>query len=173
MIDMDIETEMGNEPHPAEKAFLDARTGFELFGQPLKPYTPSRKVAAQSMGMLYPFVGEEGQEQMARTGVYPGQLKDVIILLWLCSLQDPLELTADDIRAGKWTPTRANQAPAKAYKAAEDWAASKQITDTLTPTSREAFQVFMAIVSGVAAGEFRLALEGDQSSEPEGENPNV
>ena len=94
---------------PAEKAF--ERSDKHVLGDlKLKPWTPSRVIAAQNMGMLYPRIGKEGWDQFQRTKMYPGALKDTIIVLWLCALNDD---EVDD----------ADRAPQEAYKTAQKWSA--------------------------------------------------
>jgi hypothetical protein len=154
----------------AEEAFVSAKAGFQLFGELLKPFTPSRKVAAQSMGMLYPFVGEGGLDQMNATGSYPGMLKDVIVCLWLCTLKDPSDQTLQEVKAGEWNPSRAIAKPTQALESAMGWAEKLGIMDMNGKKYREAAQVFMAIVSGVSASEFHLvvedAVEGEEDDVP-------
>jgi len=80
-----------------------------LNGKKLQPWTPSRYIAAQAMGMLYPRIGEKGHDQFKRTQVYPGAVKDVIIALWLCSV------TEDEV-------DDADASPEAAYRKARAWA---------------------------------------------------
>lgn len=151
-----------------ENSFVKAKAGFELFGQLLHAYTPSRKVAAQSMGMLFPFVGEAGQKQMEESNTYPGLLKDLIICLWLCQLKDASEQGKDEIRNAEWNPSRALARPAPAFEASMVWAEEEDLMSMTGKKFQEALQVFMAIVTGVAASEFRLKVdepEQDESTE--------
>lgn len=99
-----------------------AKSGNEIFGIELRTYSASRKVAAQSMGLMFPVVGQEGMDQMKRTGLYPGALKDTVIILWLCSLKDHSDLTPEETKAGIWTPSRALHSPATALEVAMAWA---------------------------------------------------
>lgn len=58
----------------------------------LFPWTPDRIIAAQLLGMIYPNIGKEGWAQWKRTGVYPGAMKDVMIFVYLSTLDgDELE----------------------------------------------------------------------------------
>lgn len=157
--------ELTNEqPSEAEVAFQEAKAGFEVFGEGLHAYSPSRRVAAQTMGLLYPYVGETGSDQFDKTGTYPGMLKDVIILLWLCILPDPSELTVAQVKEKAWTPSRALQKPSDAMEVAMTWAEEKGVCDMASPPYKEASEVFMAIVAGVSASEFRLAIAEMESA---------
>lgn len=148
-----------------EVAFMDAKSVFSLFGEDLRPFSPSRKVAAQKMGMMYPYVGDGGGAQFEKTGSYPGMLMDVIILCWLCSLADPDELDKEERKAGVWTPVRALSRSEAALEAALAWGTEKELIDLNGAPYREAMQVFMAIVTGVAASEFKLVMTGGDDAE--------
>jgi hypothetical protein len=144
-----------NPPHDTD-AFLKAKQPLELFGEPLRAYSASRKVAAQTMGLLYPYVGDAGAERMQRTGVYPGALKDVIIVLWLCSIQDASEQSRDQVRAGEWNPSKALQKPEAAVDVAVEWASEKGLADIDSKEWTEAFAAFISIVQPVADSEFNV-----------------
>jgi len=143
----------------ADKAFLDAKQGYELFGKPLANYSPSRKVAAQSMGLMYPYIGEARAAQFQETGMYPGLLQDALILLWLCSLPDYVT------PANKWTPDTAARKPGPAVLEATRWGIEKNIINVDGKEFQEAQQVFMAIVSGVEASKFKLNVPGAEASD--------
>lgn len=145
-----------NPQESAEKIFTETMNGFTLFGEELAPYTAQRKVAAQSMGMLYPFVGEAGQKAIEESGIYPGAVKDMAIILWLCSVPI-LGKEKDD-----WTPSRATRNPSKALDAALKFAEEKEFVEPAQKPFFEAYQVFMAIVSGVSASEFSLKLSTNE-----------
>lgn len=145
----------------AERAFTQAMAGFPLFGQILAPYGPSRKVAAQGMGMMYPYIGEAGQEQFNRTGLYAGAMKDTMILCWLCVLPDadklPGNLPQEDM-AKIWTPSRAIARPFEALDQAMAWGVEKGLIDVESKAFDEAYGVFMAIVGGISATEFAVKI---------------
>jgi hypothetical protein len=141
---------------PHEAAFIAAKAGYELFGEPLKPYSPSRKLAAQTMGCMFPAIGDEAQAHLERTGVYPGVVKDALIVLWLCTLKDAGDLSAEDVKAGAWTPARAMLKPADALNAAIEWAERTEIIDLSTKRTFEALTVFLAIVTAVEASQFTV-----------------
>lgn len=144
---------------PAERAFDEAGRGFELFGNPLNGYSPDRVVAAQKMGMLYPFIGEKAAEVLEETGMYPGALEHCIIVLWLCSLPDTG-------KGKEWYPARANREHKTAQLVATGWAAKQGFVNMSSPKFSEAFQTFMAIVTGQEASKFKLS-SGEQQTEIE------
>lgn len=157
---------MSNEIEPeltVEKAAEEARAGYDLFGQDLQPYSPSRKVAAQAMGMIYPFVPDSGQEQLLATGTYPGMLKDAVIVLWLCTLPD--QQPEKQVGAPVWTPSRALRKPENAFDVALAWGEEQGMLNATDPKFLEAAKVFMAIVSGVAVSEFDVQVEGSEASD--------
>ncbi len=142
-----------------QKAYESEKRGHILFGEELRPYSPSRKIAAQSMGMVFPFLSEAAADQHARTGSYAGQLKDVIIVLWLCTLKDPSDLTKKEVKAQVWTPSRAGNKPELAMEVAMAWAVENGIIDTDKQPYRDAKLIWQAIIQNISASEFRLMLE--------------
>ncbi len=147
---------MGNEfiEEPHERAFVESVGGHELQGQSLRTYSPSRRVAANAMGMLYPMIGDESAAQMAQTGVYPGVIRDVATVLWLCSLPDGDEITAQQFREGQWTPSRALAKPYAALEVAIEWAGAKGLTITDSQEFVEALTVFGKIVTNAESSRF-------------------
>lgn len=154
----------------AARAFEDAKRGFELTvtdkeGKetiiPLAGYSPSRKLAANKMGMTYPYIGESEFDRLLQFGGYAGCLEDTIILMWLCSLPD------NDPARKAWTPDAAAKRPAQAKLEAIAWAARMDMVDVEKPNFVNAFGVFFAIQNGMTASEFRLqstpAATGDAS----------
>lgn len=163
---------------PEERAFINAKAGFSLFGNPLHAYSASRRVAAQSMGMLYPYIGEGAGDQFEKTGAYAGMLKDILILLWLCTLPDASEMTKEEVRDPQaWNPSRAVANSARALDAAITWGEEQGLMEMNGEKYNEAAQVFIAMVTGVQASEFKLnvvAPEGESSAEDEDpESPNA
>jgi hypothetical protein len=161
---------MTDDPTPPEdSAFIAAKRGFELFGQPLKHYSASRKVAAQAMGMQWPFIGEAALAQLQATNMYPGALRDTALVLWLCTLPDPSDQTMEQVKAKEWNPSKALSKPDDARDAALAWADKTGITDTAGSQFAEAFQVFFGIVSGADASQFTIEVEkvaGESGNEP-------
>ena len=142
---------------PEEDTLQAARNGYELFGEPLRDYSYSRRSAAQTMGLLFPNIGEAGAAQYERSGTYPGMLNDVLIVLWLCTLPDHAELTREQI-ATEWTPRKANKRVEDALETAIEWAGGKGLVslDMSNEKVNEAIQVWMAIVQNVEASKFTL-----------------
>lgn len=165
---------------PETKSFISEKAGYELFGKPLHAYSPSRKVAAQAMGMLYPYVGEAGAAQMELTGRYPGQVQDMVIVLWLCTLPDPRDIEREEkekdhqyrqrVRS-MFTPAKASRVPEIALTNALEWADEQGILN-MGPKEEDASRVFIAIVSGLSASEFRIQVEGADSAQAN-DSPNV
>lgn len=158
---------MQNEP--SEIAIVKA--GFEFLGEPLKPWTPSRKVAAQSMGMLYPFIGESGSKQLDAAGHYPGMTKDIVILLWLCTVKDAADLTRDEVRAKVWTPSRALMNPSEAMLEAMAWAEINGVSDVYSKAYEEAVFIFPQIAAPPEAAQFKI--EGSEPAPAQGDGPLV
>lgn len=134
-----------------ETAFLQSQAGHELFGEVLRPYSGSRIVAAQSMGLKYPNLTEAEIESVKKKGVYPGSLLDIVVLTWVCTLPDSGE---------GWTPNKALRRPESATEAAMEWAEGKGILNTASPQHLEAFNCFSQIVGAVAASEFKVEVDG-------------
>jgi hypothetical protein len=128
----------------AHKAFLEA--GGHLFlGEKLQPYTPSRVVAAQAMGLLYPKIGDAGAAQFKNTGMYAGELKDMIIVLWLCRLGKDDQVSA------------ARMDPIAAYGVAEKWAGKAGLCDTGSDVFNEGLLTFMLIMNEIGESKTRPA----------------
>lgn len=107
-----------------------------LDGLKLFPWTPSRVIAGQGMGLLYPEIGKEGWDQYQRTKIYPGALRDVIICLWLCTR------TEDQV-------DQADSAPVDAYRQARTWAASLGIHKISSNSFWQAYLKFSTIMTEV------------------------
>ncbi len=126
-------------------AFATAIQGESFAGQPLKPWNPSRKIASQAMGMLYPFIGDDGFESLERTGLYPGAQRDVIIFMWLRVQHN--DSRGSDISES--TVMRAQRKPREAWALAEEWAASAGLVETSSREFEEAYQIFTQKMSGI------------------------
>lgn len=118
-----------------------------LNGIKLFPWTPSRIIAAQAMGLLYPEIGKDGWDQYRRTKVYPGAVKDVIICLWLCAQ------TNDRV-------DEADAAPVEAYSEARRWAAGLGIHKPGSDQFWQAYVKFSEIIKEV----------DDSATVPKGDN---
>lgn len=109
---------------PTQDRVYVQSAGHKFNGGFLEPFTPSRFVAAQSMGMKYPFIGKEGMAALNSVGIYPGELRDLLIVLWLCSQKEDDEILQAQID-GK-----------AAYRSAEEWGAKlgllNQVNDLFT-----------------------------------------
>jgi hypothetical protein len=118
-------------------AFVESFQGEAWRNQELGAWTPAAQIAAQSMGMIYPAIGDEGYDMLERTGVYPGALRDVIIFLWL-RLQKPSDIL------------RAQRKPAEAWRFAQAWAETEELIDMAGPGFRSAYELFAAKFGAVA-----------------------
>jgi hypothetical protein len=137
---MSEEIDKAYEPDEPEKAFVNS-DAHAFNGTELQPYTPSRIVAAQAMGLRYPNIGEEALEQFNRTGVYPGALQDTLIVLWLCTLAEPHK-----DGPGAAQVRRAMRRPDESIEKAIAWGADHGVTDQRSENFRNAYDEFAAIV---------------------------
>jgi len=132
----------------------------------LEPWNPPRQIAAQSMGMLYPFIGDDGMEMLARTGVYPGALRDVIIFLWL-RLQKPAAVL------------KAQRKPSEAWGLAERWSEEAGMIDLTGAAFRTGYELFsgkmaaMREVSGDPPKSNNSAPMGNAPCPPHGGPPTL
>lgn len=152
-------------PTGAHKAFLGA-VGHTLFGKKLQPYTPSRVVAAQAMGLLYPNIGPGGAVQLKKTGLYPGELQDILIVLWLCLREKPEEIE------------KARMDPIAAYGVAEKWGAKAGIIGLCDPANErftEALLIFQLIMTEIGESKTKPVETGSRRGshgDEEEDNPN-
>lgn len=150
----------------ADKEHESISAGVKLFGERLQPYTAQRYVLAQSMGLLYPFVGEEAGETLERTGIYPGIWKDAAIAIFVCRIGHASEQTKEQFDAGEWTIERAEIRPAEAKEAAMKWAKENGIFNPYDKRNAEAKLAFQQIVKPVEDAKFNVRATGSQP-EPE------
>jgi hypothetical protein len=141
-------------PKPAVEQAFEQSASHVLGELKLQPYTPSRIVAADAMGLKYPNI-PKGFEQYSQTGTYTGILRDIIVVLGVCRMEDE-------------AVDKAQLDPDEAYKRAEKWAHGKGITDMRGKAFREAKDVFEAILVQVATSR----SESAKSSEPDDESGN-
>ena len=145
---------------PEPDAYVRARAGAELFGQPLRAYTRTRYTAAQSMGLLYPCIGDEGLAQYNATGMYPGQVRDVMLLLWVCTIPHASEATAREAKAGIFTVERALMKPGVAAERALEWGVKNGLADPADPRFDEAHKTFGQLVRPVEESRFEIQQAG-------------
>jgi hypothetical protein len=127
-----------SEPTPADKAFTDSANKF-LGATELHPYSASRAVAAQALGLIYPNVGTESLEQFHKTGMYPGAVQDVLIVLWLCSIPDKEVIAA-------------MRKPDESLAKAIEWGATLKIT-LAGEEWWQAYQQFMNIMTEISESD--------------------
>lgn len=141
-------------PSPTTAAFTGSES--HIFdGVKLHPFTPQRAVASQTMGRVYPFIGKDGLEQFNRTGLYPGMVKDIVIVLWLCSVNHE----EVDMAEG---------APREAYQKALTWAAEKNIHNVESDEHKKAVEMFFEILNEVKNSQTKPS----QTTESDEEFPN-
>lgn len=145
-----INDDVGPAEKTVEEVYEEEKMGRELFGLEAHGYSPSRKVAAQSMGLLHPFIGEEGEARVKVNGTYPGVLADVIIIGWLCSIPDS---------GGTWTPAKAFRKPELAMEVAIAWATDQGIVDINSERFKEAFEFFVRTMNAVGESDFTIEVE--------------
>ena len=142
-----------------EEAFDRAVAGYDLFGETLRPYSESRKDAAELMGLQYPYLSTEDHDRLTKTNRYPAMKRDAAIVLWLCSIKDSMDLTQEDVKAGEWTPERAFLHPAMALETALAWINSKEWGNTSRPKFVMACGVMVQIVMDDFNSAFKLDVE--------------
>jgi hypothetical protein len=146
--------------HPdIEEITTKELAGHTLFGKALEPYSESRQIAAQAMGLQFPFVGDEGWARLAKDSPYAGAITDAAIVCWLCSVL-PLEVD------------RACASPAWARGEAMRWAIENKSTRVTQPNFKEAFNVALTIIRNEMDTDFEVATDsGRGASIIGGESP--
>jgi hypothetical protein len=145
-------------PDPATKAFI-AAASHVFAGINLQPYTPARIVAAQAIGLKYPNIAEDALESFNKTGIYPGALQDVLIVLWLCTLTEDKQVT------------RALRSPDESLGKAITWGATHGITDTKSEAWWAAYDVFINIMVQINASRSDPQLPTSDSPQDD-DDPN-
>lgn len=135
-----------------DRAFIDSEN-HSLNGEKLQPYSLARKVAAQAMGLFYGHVDEADRDRFRREKVYPGALRDMIIVLWLCTLKDDDEIDA------------ASRAPKAAVKRAYAWAETEGVANMDHEKFWKAYILFHDIMGEVAASQVRAEKKSGPDSE--------
>lgn len=84
---------------PVDKAFTgsDKHTLDDL---KLQPWTPDRIIKAQEIGLIFPNIGKQDWQLFRKTGVYPGAVRDVMIFVFLSTLE-PEEVEEATYREAK------------------------------------------------------------------------
>jgi len=160
------------ESAPAPEPFETAKAPVEFSGETLLPYTRGRYLAAQSMGLLYPYVGDAGLAQHQVTGMYPGMVKDVLIVCWICSTPHAAELTEKQKTARVMTVESALMKPFVAFESACAWGEKRGLLDPFDPRFKEAHAAFDRIVAPVDAAEFEVTQAGGSAAKG-GADPNA
>jgi hypothetical protein len=141
-----------------DKAFINSEN-HSLNGEKLQPYSPARIIAAQAMGLRYGYVDKAGLEFFKKHKIYPGALRDVVVVLWLCSLSDE-----DDI-------DEASREPKGAIKTATKWAADRGIVDANSDKFWDSYALFMQIIGEIddsrVSAEKKSPKEDGHLKEPE------
>ncbi len=119
-----------------ESAFVNSEN-HEFAGDKLQPYSMARRAAAQSIGLAYGALDSAHVARYNATKVYPGALRDVAVVLWLCSLTDEREID------------RAARDPISAADKALKWLESKEIIDTVSDGFVDAYIQFFKIMDEV------------------------
>lgn len=145
---------------PTPDAFTRAAVPPVLFGAALSPYTRRRYAAAQAMGLLWPYIGEEGLRQYELTHQYPGMVKDAAIVCWLCSTPHASE--PEGMKPGVFSVERAAMNPVSAFERCFTWAEEHGLFDPQDPRYAEAHAAFGRIVSAVEESRFEVEIDGER-----------
>jgi hypothetical protein len=138
---------------PAEEAFT--RSDSHALGDlDLQPYTPDRAWAAQSMGLRYGFIDDAGVEFFREHKIYPGALRDVAIVLWLCSLTNEVEID------------KACRNPIAAARKAATWSHQLKMDNPRGDGFWKAYAVFMQIMAEVDASVSTPETNDNGSASP-------
>ncbi len=154
----------------SEAAFQQAVVCYTLFGETLRPYSMSRKDAAERMGLEYPFLSTEDAQRLAKTHRYAGMKKDVAIVLWLCSVKNGDELTEETRH--DWTPERAFTHPTEALMEAMRWTNEQAWADNRKPEFTEAAMTAFAIVHDCEVSDFYVKAEGPKGGKKKANTPS-
>lgn len=157
-------------PSSPDEAWLQARAGAELFGIELQPWSPSRQVAANAMGLGWP-PSDEMAVAIAMGSLYPGALRDTIIVTWLRTILNASEQKEDARTA--WNVQRATRLPQEAFEAATEWAAKHDVTGFDNENAVLAYRHMLATLLGVSVSEFEPQAPPEAKAAPGGDSPNV
>jgi hypothetical protein len=163
------------EPTPEAAAYLDEKAGASLFEKVLEPWSPSRVVAANAMGLVWP-MPPEAADQLRTNGIFAGALSLTIIVCWLRSIPNASEQDKEATMRREWNVQRANQAPRAAFEAATAWGAERKITDLTDDDAApflQAYKVALATLLNVSVSEFNVQAPPNTKPEAGGAPPNV
>ncbi len=162
---------MSDETPSVETAYNEAKAGFELGDISLYPYSFARKAAADAMGIRWGYVPED--DPMIKTGKYSGALGDAVKVLWLCTIPNASEQTAEQVRAKEWSVQRAERKPEEAYAVAQQWAEGIGIASNDSEEFVKAYNVFLKIMSGERITQFRVTTDSPSPIHEEEPDPNA
>lgn len=145
--------DMEKRQRQVDAAFLKSGTR-KVGNLTLQPYTPSREVAGQAMGLHYAYVDKAGQERFRRTKLYPGCLRDVAIVMWLCA-----KATDDEIEA-------AGIEPRVAAKKANEWAKEQGFLNPNGDPFLDAYGAFFEIMDEIWQSQTVPVKKNTDSSNP-------
>lgn len=114
------------------------------------------------MGLIYPFIGRDGVEQLRKNGTYPGMVKDVIVFFWLCTIK------AED---SSYDVDSAERSPREAYRKALAWAEPQRLYAVESDEFRKASNLFLTIMDQIRDSKTTPVTSSDQSTDTE--FPNV
>jgi hypothetical protein len=126
-----------NQQAGIEKAFVSSNGKRELGDLIVQPWTPDREVAAQAMGLHFGYVDKSGINRFSETNLYPGAVRDVAIVMWLCC-----SATKDEIYS-------AGVSPRVATDKAIEWAAKEGLTDAISDEFEKAYGYLFEMLTEV------------------------
>ncbi len=126
-------------------AFLNSHN-HKLGDLELEPYTPPRRIAAQAIGLFYGSLDEAGIAQLEATKLYPGVVRDIAVVLWLCSLKDDPK---NGVTAERLIDEAARDRLGSARKAVQ-FAEEHGLVDTADESFWDGYAVFARIQKQVA-----------------------
>lgn len=130
-------TEQEPDDDATEAAFVQG--GHKIGDVELQPFSPSRVVAAQSMGLHYGALNDDEVAEYRKTGLYPQAAQDVAIVLWLCAIEDEREIA------------RASRYPEQAFIKACEWANDRGLLNRAQQPFWEAYHTFETILAEIHA----------------------
>jgi hypothetical protein len=130
--------EEGNKPKVVtpDASFINS-DGHKLGDLKLYPYTPDRMFAADAMGLRYGRLSNAAARQFVAKGTYPGMEADVVIIVWLCSLEN-----IEEVRSARRDPDLAEDV-------AIEFAKTHNMVSKLQDSWWDAYKVFKSIMAEV------------------------